>query len=63
MIQVDRDVDPTILDERRSSGTSLQQIQEIQLEPLQKEKARLRTKYGIKEDANAMLSIPADLYQ
>lgn len=62
-MQVDRDVDPTIVGDRRSLGSTLVQMQEIQLEPLQKEKAKLRTKYGIKEDNNVMFSLSADLFQ
>ncbi len=42
-IQVDRDVDPTVVDDRRSLGSSLKQMEEIRLKPLQKEKTRLQT--------------------
>ena len=62
-MQVDRSVNPAVIDEKRTLQSSLQQMHTIQSETLEKDKAKLRTQYGIKEDFNPMLSIPADLYQ
>ena len=41
--------------------SSLAQIQQINLEPLQRGQKHLRTEYRLKEDQNPILSLPVDL--
>ena len=56
-------MNPQAVSTPRTLSLSLQQMQEIQQQPVKQEKEKLRTKYGIKEKPNPMLSIPADLFQ
>lgn len=62
-MQADKEVNPRTVSTPRTLVSSLQQMQEIQLKPLKCEKERLRTKYGVKESPNPMLSLPGDLFQ
>ena len=56
MFKAYRDVDPERIGER---SLPLNKSQRFRMSAPQK----LRTDYGLKEDTNALLSIPADLYQ
>ena len=60
---MDKEINPTEIGELRSLENSLQQIQRIQLEQVQRAKNSLRTEYGLRECPNPLLSIPADLFQ
>ena len=51
-MQVDKEVDPTIIAERHTLSKSIQVIQEIRSQKTEVAKAQLRTRYGIKEDTN-----------
>ena len=62
-MQVDRDINPTQVSELRILLSSLEQIEEIKSKKTEQERAQLRTKYGIKEAYNPLLTIPADLYK
>lgn len=62
-LQVDRDGNPTRLSTPRSLSSTLQAIAEIQAQPTATNKAALRTQYGIREDPNPLLTIPADLFR
>ena len=61
-VQVDKDVNPTEVAEYRSLTSSLQMIEEIRSKDSEGGKATLRTRYGLRDDPNPMLNIPADLY-
>ena len=63
LMQVDRDINPTQVSELRNLLSSLEQIEEIKSKQTEQERAQLRTKYGIKETYNPLLTIPADLYR
>lgn len=61
--KADKEVNPCVVDIPRTLELTLQQILNIKSQNLQKDKSELRTLYGIKEDENSMLTIPADLFQ
>ena len=63
LIQVDREVDPAVVGVKRISQSSLEQIDEVQSQTQERNKMKMRTECGLKEDTNPMLSIPADLFQ
>ena len=62
-IQVDKEVDPTIVDEKCTLSNSVEMIREIQSKSTEAARAQLRTRHGIKEDRNPMLTLPADLFR
>jgi hypothetical protein len=62
-MQVDKEINPTVTAERRTLSKSIQMIQEIRSQKTEVAKAQLRTRYGIKEDTNPMLTLPADLFR
>ena len=62
-IQVDREVAPTEIGEQRTVVSAREQIEEIKSKTTEHERAELRTRYGIKETSNPLLSIPADLFR
>ena len=61
--QVDRDGDPTALGEPRSKVLTLEQMDRIRSQRIAKEKATLKTQYGVKVTPNAMLELPLDLHK
>ena len=63
LLQVDRDVNPTEVDTSRTLTSSLEQIEDIKKEPTEQGKKILRTRYGIKEIPNPMLSLTVDIFQ
>ena len=60
-MQVDREVAPTEIGEQRTVVSAMDQIEEIKSKSSERERAELRTRYGIKDIYNPLLSIPADL--
>ena len=58
--QVDKEVNPTEVAEQR---TVKFMIDEIGSHNSEAAKAQLRTRYGIKDDSNPMLKLPADLFR
>lgn len=62
-LQADRDVSPTEIGEQRTLESARGQIEEIKLKSSERERAELRTRYGIKEISNPLLSIHADLFR
>lgn len=62
-MQVDRDVNPASVCEQRTLRSSLQQIRLIQSETTQRGKAELRTRYGLRDVPNPMLSLPGDIFR
>lgn len=64
LLKVDRDVNPTVVCEKRTIASSLQQIDEIKTKVTQQEKSNLHTRYGIKETpSNPMLTLPGDIFR
>ena len=59
-MQVDKEVDPTITGEGRTLVKSRDMIREIKDQRTEQAKAQLRTRYGLKEVSNPMLSLSAD---
>ena len=62
-LQVDRDGDPTALGEPRSKVLTLEQMERIRSQRTAREKAILKTEYGVKVTPNAMLELPIDLHK
>ena len=62
-MQVDKEVNPTEIAEYRSLSSSLQMMEEIKSKDSEGAKAKLRTRYGLRDDPNPMLKLPADLYR
>lgn len=62
-MQVDKEVDPTVMGEGRTLVKSMDMMREIKDQHTEQAKARLRTQYGLKEISNPMLSLSADLFR
>ena len=60
---MDREVAPTEISEQRTLVSAREQIEEIKSKASERERAGLRTRYGIKEIPNPLLSIRADLFR
>lgn len=63
MLQVDRDLNPTEVGALRTLASSQQHIDDIKMQATEQEKKTLRTRYGIKETPNPILSLDVDVYQ
>lgn len=59
----DKDVNPTEIDELRSLSLFNKQIDDIKKNGTEQGKKELRTRYGIKEIPNPMLSLTVDVYR
>ena len=62
-MQVNKDVNPKMRGEFRTSSASLRQIISIRSQTLEIEKNSLRANSGLRECENSLLTLPADLYQ
>ena len=62
-MQVDREIAPTEVSQKRTLSSYKEQIDEIKSKVTEHEKGNLRTKYGTKEAPNPLLTIPADLFR
>lgn len=60
---MDRDISPDETNVPRTLSTSLAQIEEIRCQVLEKDKNELRTRYGVKEGPNPMLTLRVDLFR
>ena len=61
--QADRDVDPATIGTMRTKDCTLKQISVIQSQQTARQKAALRTQYGLKDSPNALLDLPLDLHR
>ncbi len=62
-MQADKSKNPDEISELRSKEQTLKFIDEIASKRTEKEKSRLRTKYGINTAANPLLQLPIDLHR
>ena len=60
ILQVDKEVDPTVIG---GSRTLVKSMDEIKDQRTEQAKAQLRTQYGLKEDKSPMLLLSADLFR
>lgn len=63
MIQADRDQSPDTLGNMRSKQCTLQQMALISVQMTAREKASLKTEFGIKDQPNPLLKLSLDLHR
>ena len=61
--KVDRTCHPNIICEKRCKSRAVEQMKEIKAQRTEQEKVGKRKEYGLREDDNPLLDIPADIYE
>ena len=62
-LQADRGNDPATLGTTRTKDQTLEQMALIRSQRTARQKAALRTRYGVKDTTNALLELPLDLHR
>lgn len=63
MCMVSRTENPDTVCSMRTKAIAMEQIAQINAQQIQQERMVMRKSFGLREDDNPLLSIPADLYQ